>query len=325
METGLYNSPLSAVQADFGSYINKMRMRDDAHRVNGIPDYAFALDYKLREQIRKLPFFYTLSKKVAEQSEALMRQVHIANAIQAGPNQFPDIYEMAADCAKRLGIGSPNVFILHDQSINAYTYAGETVSPMIVIHSGLIERMTPGELKCVIAHECAHVQNEHTVYQSIYNLIMGTLVNVNSISASVLALISETTYLLLHSWYRAAEVTCDRAAMICADNIEDAIRVNKKLAYGTFINREEEVSIEEVRKQFNDLSATVSLFTELQSTHPAAIRRILLSEEFTRCDVLYKWRPEFKKPDMIVYSKEECDKICEKYTAVIKEERGKAK
>jgi len=319
--TMLSDSPLGGVRVDFGSYIAKMRRKDDAHRINGVPDYAFSLDCKLREEIRKLPFFYTLSKKVAVHSEARYRQLLTASAVLTGPNQFADIYEMAQDCAKRLGIGAPNVYILPDQSINAFTYASDTVTPTIVVHSGIVERMTPGELKCVIGHECGHVHNEHQVYMSICDLLSGVFTG----QGLVLQLLSTTSALLIWEWSRAAEVTCDRAAMICADNIEDAISVNKKLAYGTFLNREEEVDIDDLRSQLDDLSSVASLFTEVSRTHPSSIRRVLASEEFSHCELLYQWRPELKRPGLVLRSKGEVDAQCEKYTAVVKEPRKEGK
>ena len=138
-------NPVGGIQVNFRAYVDKMRRKDDIHRVGGIPDYAFAFDYKLREQLRKIPFFYTLSKKVAVMQEARFRQMMTADAIQAGPRQFSDIYNMAIDCAKRLGIGAPNVFIRHDQSINASTYASDTVTPTIILNSGTIERLTMGD------------------------------------------------------------------------------------------------------------------------------------------------------------------------------------
>ena len=89
-----------------------------------------------------------------------------------------------------------------------------------------------------------------------------------------------------------------------------------------FLNREEEVDMEELRRQFDDLSAAASVWTELSATHPASIRRVLTSEAFTHCDILYQWRPELKSPGMALRSKAEVDAECEKYTALFKEKKG---
>jgi Zn-dependent protease with chaperone function len=308
-------NPVNTANVDFGAFVRKMQRADDAHRVNGIPDYSFTLDLKLREELRKIPFFYQISKKVAVQTEARYRQVLNAGAVLCGPKQFPDIFEMAQECARRLGIGTPNIYVKHDQSINAFTYASDTVTPTIVVHSGIVERMTPGELKCVIGHECGHVHNEHIVYESICQV----LANLLSGSNTIIQLLSTTNILLFYQWSRAAEVTCDRAGMICSDNIEDAINVNKKLAYGTFLNREDDVNIDDLREQFEELAMVASVATELVADHPSSIRRVLASDEFAHCELLYKWRPEFKKPGMVLHTKEETDVICAKYVAVLKE------
>ncbi len=319
MEYGYFTtSPLNSVRVNFGEYMSKMKARDDIHRINGIPDYAFPLDLKLREQLRKIPFFYTISKQIAVHAEARARQLETAQSVMASPTQFPDIFNMARDCAKRLGIGAPNVYITHDQAMNAYTYASDTVTPTIVVTSGIVERLTKGELKCVIGHECGHVHNEHIVYQSVCDV----LANLLSGSNAIIQLLSKTNILLFYEWSRAAEVTSDRAGMICADNIQDAINVNKKLAYGSFLNQEDvEINIEEIRAQLNDLSTVASVATEILQTHPSGIRRILASDEFSRCDLLYKWRPDLKKPGMKLQSKEETDAAVSKYIAVLKEDR----
>lgn len=62
----------------------------------------------------------------------------------------------------------------------------------------------------------------------------------------------------------------------------------------------------------------MSVFTEMQNFHPSSIRRVLTSEEFTHCEILYKWRPELKQPGMVLHTKKESDKVCEKYTTVFK-------
>lgn len=321
MHTACANyNPVSRVPIGFGTYVDNMKQRDNIHKINGIPDYAFSLDLQLREQIRKLPYFYAISKRVAEHEEARYRQLLTASALQVGPRQFPDIYEMTMDCAKRLGIGPPNVFVVHGQSINAATYASDTTTPTIMLHSGLIERVTPGELKCVIAHECGHIHNEHMVYQSIADLVQNALA-VGGMMSSILSMLSQTALILIAEWSRNAEVTCDRAAMICSDQVEDAININKKLVYGSFIGRDDEVNIEDIRSQFEHISSVISVITELYEDHPSSIRRVLASDEFTRCEVLYQWRPELKKPGMELHTKEECDKICAKYTAVLKDAR----
>lgn len=316
MEQEKRYNPTEGIWMDFGTYIEQMKRQEQAHRKGGIPDYAFALDYKLREQIRKIPHFHSISAKVMEQQAARYRQIYATSAVQVGPNQFPEIYEMTVDCAKRLGIGIPNIYVYPDQSLNAVTYGGDLVAPTIVLHSGAVERLTPGELKCVIGHECGHVHNEHCVYMMIYNVVEGLT------SMTPFPFLSAVNMLLLLNWQRAAEVTSDRAALICCDDPQDAISVNQKLASGAILNQEIDLDVEAIKKQFEDLSAVAAAVTEVYSNHPAAIRRILTSQEFIDCELFYEWRPDLRKPGQSLQTKEEADARCEKYTTLIKERKG---
>ena len=129
--------------------------------------------------------------------------------------------------------------------MNAFTYATDDVTPMIVLFSGLVERMTPGELKCVIAHECGHIHNQHLVFQNVINAIL------NSGAGSFGLVLSLANIALMQFWTRAGEVTADRAALICADDPELARNVNAKLLYGGMLNNAGQVDMESLRQQLD--------------------------------------------------------------------------
>ncbi|MDO5518551.1 MAG: M48 family metallopeptidase [Clostridium sp.] len=306
-------TPIRRVNIGFGQYIEKRRRMDLFHEVNGIPDYAFALDYELREKLKKIPGFYEISKKLCATATSRAIQQTNVMGLAVGPNQFNDIYEMGVDCAKRLGIGIPNIFIINDPTMNAYTYASDNVAPIIVLHSGIIERMTKGEVKCVIAHECGHIHNEHALYQVLAQHIGNTVAGIGNIGA----ILSTSNMALLHVWTRAGEITADRAALICADDVNDAISVDKKLLYGATLGTQVEINIEAIRKQLDmALDNPMANLVEILSDHPGSLRRIVAEMEFEECDIFYKWRPELKKSGQLVRSKEETDTRCKKIVNV---------
>ena len=43
--------------------------------------------------------------------------------IAVGPRQFPEIHSLGEACARRLGIGIPQIFVFPSPDLNAYTYA----------------------------------------------------------------------------------------------------------------------------------------------------------------------------------------------------------
>lgn len=305
-------SPLVGIDTSFRNYVARRKNTEQQHMENGIPDYAFALDYELRKKLTQIPHFEGICRKVGETMVAREIQILNQQALAVSANQFPEIYKMGADCAHRLGIGIPNIFILNNPTLNAYTIATDDVSPMIVLFSGIVERLTPGELKCVIAHECGHIHNRHSVFKSVINTI---LTSTSSVLGSFV--LSAANAALMQFWTRAGEITADRAAMICADSIEDAVNVDAKLLYGATMNTSYQVNIDELRKQLDMTIDNPTKIQEVFSDHPSTIRRIFAYKEFEECETFYRWRPELKKPNTIMRTKQEADERCKKLVNIL--------
>ncbi len=311
----MYNttkSPLDNIDVSFANYVNKRKTSDQEHMINGVPDYSFALDYELRAKLLNIPHFYSISKKITSTFVAQEIQALNQQALAVGPNQFPEIYQMGVECAHKLGIGVPNIFVLNSPgTMNAYTIAADDASPIIVLYSAIIERTTPGELKAVIAHECGHIHNNHGVMKTVVNCIL------NGFTGTLGFALSVANMALMQLWTRAGEVTADRAAMICADNVEDSINVESRLLTGGLMGDKYSVNIDALREQLEITMNNPSKIQEILSDHPSAVRRIFAEKEFEECETFYKWRPELKRIDGIVRSKEETDARCKKLINIL--------
>ena len=314
METNtIQMSPLRHIDVSFGNYVAKRKQEQSIHIVNGIPDYAFALDYQLRAKLTGIPYFESICRKISATIETREIQIFNQKALAVGPTQFPEIYNMGLDCAHRLGIGVPNIYVYTNPYMNAFTYATDSVSPMIVLFTGIIDRMTPGELKCVIGHECGHIHNKHMVYKNVIQTLL------NSQTGTLGAMLSAANIALMRFWDRASEITADRAALICADEERDAINVQVKLLTGATFNQsyQQEIDIEALREQMETTFDNPTKLLEIANDHPSSIRRIFATKEFEECDIYYRWRPEMKKPDSISRSKEMTDERCKKLVNII--------
>lgn len=306
-------SPLDALDTSFRNYVTKRQNREAIHMENGMPDYAFALDYEIRYRLDKIPGFRSLCKRICSTLET--RQIHLFNqkAVAVGPNQYSDIYKMGKECADRLGIGIPNIFIYQQPVMNAFTYASDDVSPLIVLYTGIIDRLNPDEVRCVIAHECGHIHNQHTIYKNVISSLLGG--NTGAIGM----LLSAANMALMQFWIRASEITADRAGMICGNRVEDSVNVQMKLLSGATINDafKEELDIEELWRQLKETFDNPTRVEEILSDHPSSLRRIFCMKEFAECDVFYKWRSELKKPGIQMKSKSETDARCQKLINII--------
>lgn len=308
-------SPVEAIDTSFEHYVAKRKREAGIHMNGTVPDYAFALDYELRSRLDQIPHFHELCKKIASTSETRAMQIMNQGALQAGPGQFPEIYQIGVECAHRLGIGIPNIYIAKGSEINAYTIASDDTSPLLVLYTGIVDRMTPGELKAVIGHECGHIHNRHLVYQSVVNRILS---GASGLAGSILLSLANIS--LMQFWTRAAEVTADRAALICADDFQDAFQANAKLASGGPLNAAygKTADMDAIYEQLSMTLDNPSRLMEIQSDHPAFARRIFCDREFEQCEVLYSWRPDKKKPGMKVRSKSETDARCRKLVNIVR-------
>lgn len=315
----MYNtviSPLDSIDVSFAHYVNKRKTSEQEHMIDGVPDYSFALDRELRSKLLNIPHFYSLCKKITSTDAARYIQMINQGALAVGPDQFPEIYQMGVECAHKLGIGVPNIFVLNSPGeMNVKTIPADDASPVIVLYSAIIERTTPGELKAVIAHECGHIHNEHSVMQAIVDRILSGFTG--SFAGNLGAVLSAANIALMKSWDRACEITADRAAMICADNIEDAIGLDSKLLSGGLIGDKYSVNIDALRGQLEMTLNNPSKIAEMFTDHPSTVRRIFAEKEFEECEIFYKWRPELKRIGGTVRSKEETDARCKKILNIL--------
>lgn len=315
------SNPTASINVGWDTYVRSRRSSSDAHLVGGVPDYAFALDCNLRQKLNAMPGFKQLARAVMSTYLPRVKQQINMNYLKVGPTQMPEVYQIAVDCARRLGIGVPEVFIESDTSMNACAYAIEDDAPLITITTGMLERATPGELKACIGHECGHIHNNHTLYTCLIELLAdagSTLPGVGALAS----LASIPFQLALDSWSRAAEVTADRAGMICSDSIDDNYTLQAKLMSGGVLG-ENAYDVQAILRQYDTLRETPIRFLEARSTHPTSARRIIAEHEFANSEVLYGWRPEWRTTNMNLLSKTELDERCKRYINIKKsKERG---
>lgn len=115
--------------------------------------------------------------------------------------------------------------------------------------------------------------------------------------------------------------------MICADDVKDAVMAEVKLRTGGARGLDD-INIEEYIRQIDDSQSTPGRLLEMFSSHPVTHKRVLAFKLFSQCETLYKWRPEWKNPDMAVMPKKLIDKECREFISVFRnvkpsERRGK--
>ncbi|MGL6280951.1 MAG: M48 family metallopeptidase, partial [Microcoleaceae cyanobacterium] len=143
--------------------------------------------------------------------------------------QLPDLHELLMEACEILDLESPQFYVRQHPVPNAYTFAMRGQKPFIVVHTSLLELLTPLEIQAVLAHELGHLKCEHGVYLTLANLILlaaGQISNLGGILAQALQ-----NQIL--EWTRCAEFSCDRAALLATQDPKVVVSVLMKLAGGS--------------------------------------------------------------------------------------------
>lgn len=154
---------------------------------------------------------------------------NIASSIKISDKQLPELYELLLDACKILDLEPPQLYIQQNPVPNAYTLAMRGEKPFIVLHTSLVEMLTPPEIQAVIAHELGHLKCEHGVYLTLANLMV-LAVGLLPAWGTVIAQSLQTQML---EWLRCAEFTCDRSALLVAQDPKIVMSVLMKLAGGS--------------------------------------------------------------------------------------------
>lgn len=247
----------------FGRFVERSKVgafgRDEGAR------YAYSADIlMLRSFARMKPVEYAAAALVRTSKELLRGQL-LGQGVKVGPRQFPRLYGIAEHCAATLHVPVPQLYVVNSPVVNAYTF-GTDAESFIVLHSALVDSMSEKELEFVIGHETGHIQNKHVVY--------GTALQVLTRSAeAVIGIFVEPALVALRTWYRRAEITCDRAGLLCSEDLDAGIGSFMKLAVGS-ARLFREMDVEAYLDQLEEGRGSVGRYLEAFASHPYLPKRI---------------------------------------------------
>jgi len=228
--------------------------------------YAYASDRNTRMAFEKAKPVELAVRAAVRFFKTVGKNELLGHAVKVGPNQFPRMHSLAQQCAKALDITPPTVYIVNDPRLNAATY-GTNDDSFILVHSALVDHFTDEELLSVIGHECGHIHNNHVVYLTAMHYL-------RFMASVFLRWIVEPAMLALSGWSRRAEVTCDRAGLLCSKSLDTSTRALAKLALGS-TKLYSEMNLDAFLDQYEEAKDGVGKYAELKANHPWLPKRIL--------------------------------------------------
>lgn len=192
--------------------------------------FRHPLDLQATTSLKQIPGLDMMVRNwLGPVAEQVFYVENIAASVLVGEKQLPDLYALLLEACKILDIDPPQLYIRQHPAPNAYTFAMRGKQPFIVLHTSLVELLTPQEIQAVIAHELGHLKCDHSVYLTPVNL----LVLAAAIVPNVGTFIAQAIQAQLLEWVRCAEFTCDRAALLATQDPKVVMSVLMKLAGGS--------------------------------------------------------------------------------------------
>jgi Zn-dependent protease with chaperone function len=208
--------------------------------------------------------------------------------VRINANNYGSLFALVERCCAILSCKVPDVYITTNPEMNAYTSGQRRTC--IVLHSALVEALTPDELCFVIGHEIGHIKATHGLYRQLGDM----LIRYWDVLASVVpipgvGMLRIPLLLAYWEWYRRAEFTCDRAGLLCVQDMAPGLSALAKLSgkvagYEDERNIEETIAQTEAHKEVNKLVLLVSILENSGNTHPFIPLRLKALKEFAQSE-----------------------------------------
>ena len=192
--------------------------------------FRHPLDLQATQALKQLPgmdlVVRNLLGPIAEQFFYLE---NIASSVLVSEKQLPHLHKLLVEACQILDLEVPQLYIRQHPIPNAYTFAMRGRQPFIVVHTSLVELLTPEEIQAVLAHELGHLKCDHGVYLTLANLMVLAAAQLPSFGA----LLAQSLQSQLLEWVRCAEFTCDRAALLVTQDPRVVASLLMKLTGGS--------------------------------------------------------------------------------------------
>lgn len=299
--------------------------------------FRHPLDQRLTALVRNAPFYGLAEETLRRGFPLIEQGVRLdlmSSSVKVSSQQLPDLHELLTEACAILNFPSdfvPELYVQSNPQANAYTLAiqsqmNEKVtknknpysSSVIVVTSALVDRCTPRELQAgmlcfvfpslrfvsptfdiltrsfsslflVLGHELGHLKCEHALYLTLGNLASSPLSRLPGLGRQIDS--------LLQDWRLAAEYTCDRAALLVAQDSDVVASSLMKLFAGTSryplsVKAFVEQSLE-YEKQLESANPLIKLsIQQQQRTHPLPVKRVAELEKWFRSDDYQKLVPK---------------------------------
>ena len=87
--------------------------------------------------------------------------------------QAPELFAIVKELSSASQIPPPKIYLIEDSSMNAFATGRNPRHAAVAVTRGLLEKLTPDEVKGVVAHELSHIRNWDTLLMTVIAVLAG--------------------------------------------------------------------------------------------------------------------------------------------------------
>ena len=106
-------------------------------------------------------------------SDRLVLRMHQARELS--PTEEPGLHAMVRELAMRADIPMPRLFLIDDAQPNAFATGRNPAHGVVAVTRGLLDILSPREVRGVIAHELAHIRNRDVLVSTVAACVAGAI------------------------------------------------------------------------------------------------------------------------------------------------------
>jgi Zn-dependent protease with chaperone function len=238
--------------------------------------YEHPADRAATAALQSIPMLDVVVRKLIEFGyERAFRQQFLAASVRLGDDQLPNVWaDWNAVCARLDLPERYDVYLTQFPITNAAAIgAGK---PMVVINSRCVDLFDELEFRTVLGHEAGHILSNHVLYRTALLILIQLTGATRLPFFAGLPLLAVKLALL--EWFRAAELSSDRAATLVNRDPLVTCRTMMVLAGGVSARK---LDLDAFIRQANDYEEWKSgwdklnrLRAQLSLTHSYPVRRV---------------------------------------------------
>jgi Zn-dependent protease with chaperone function len=246
----------------------------EGYRLKGISPKAYEhpADRAATAALKSIPYLDAVVRKLIELGyERALRQAYLGSSVRLGDEQLADVWLAHTRAYITLDLEPvPDLYLTQFPVANAVTIGAGR--PIVVVQSGLVQLLDVEQLHAVFAHEAGHVLSDHVLYRTALIILL----RLGAIPGIPLPLLPLRAALM--EWFRAAELSCDRAAALVTRDPLTVCRTLMVIAAGAEAERLDlDVFMRQgidYREKGSGLERLSRLLLDLNITHPMPVRRV---------------------------------------------------